>query len=142
MSRRIALVLIALILGFYALWAGSAIRVLSVTVDEPLHTVGAYLVRHQGDYRVNREDPPLWLHWVGLFLSKEDISASYTQADWAASKFGVDDQSAYLRQAIWTQTPQPEASVKKSALRHAACFHISGYFHGIYRMEGRRAEVG
>jgi hypothetical protein len=62
-----------LLLLFYALWAGSAISGTSPTVDERLHAAGAWWARFHSDYRVNREDPPLWLHFVGRFLDESDL---------------------------------------------------------------------
>lgn len=96
MKNRTAILLIALALTFYALWAGSAIRSLSPTADEPLHVIGAWNVRFEQDYRPNREDPPLWHWWIGMFLDRDDVKLSYTPAMWAASRYGADPQDAYF----------------------------------------------
>ena len=72
-SSRTGLILITLLLLFHALWAGSAVSGTSPTVDERLHASGAWWARFHSDYRVNREDPPLWLHYVGLFLDESDL---------------------------------------------------------------------
>lgn len=94
-GKPIALALIALLLAFYAFWAGSAIGTISPTVDEPLHASGAWNIRFRSDYRPDREDPPLWLHWIGLFLSESDIRAEFTPKMWADSQFGVIPADSY-----------------------------------------------
>lgn len=67
------MILISLFLLFYAIWAGSAVSGTAPTVDERLHAAGAWWARFHRDYRVNREDPPLWLHFTGLFLDEGDL---------------------------------------------------------------------
>lgn len=74
MRTRTAIVLILVLLGLYALWAGSAVSTLSPTVDERLHTVGGWWARFHTDFRVNREDPPLFLYLAGLALRPDDVT--------------------------------------------------------------------
>ena len=38
----------------------------SVTFDETLHAVSAHAARHDLDFRLNPEDPPLWMYWANL----------------------------------------------------------------------------
>jgi hypothetical protein len=45
-------------------WTAAARK--SPAYDEPLHTVGGWLIRNAGDYRVDPDHPPLWLLWSSL----------------------------------------------------------------------------
>lgn len=73
MPNRTALLLIAVFLGFYALWAGSAVSTVSPTVDERLHAAGGWWARFHADFRVNREDPPLFLYLASIPLAPDDL---------------------------------------------------------------------
>jgi hypothetical protein len=96
MPARRALVLISLALAFFTSWALSSLGTLSRTPDELLHFLGAYHVRFHSDYRINREDPPLFLHFAGLFLDESDIPTPLTAEQFAASRHGADAQLAYF----------------------------------------------
>jgi hypothetical protein len=65
-DRARALVGCAVLLAFFAFVAWRAVSSKSPTYDEPLHAVGAWLHLHEGDFRVNPEDPPLWHYWAAL----------------------------------------------------------------------------
>lgn len=78
----IPLAIVALLLGVYALSARLASNRTSVTYDEPLHLVSAYVIRHENDFRMNPEDPPLFQRWVALALPKSSLHPDYTAPEW------------------------------------------------------------
>jgi hypothetical protein len=106
--------LIVGLLAFYAGWAGSAIGTISLTVDEPLHATAAWNARFRSDYRTDREDPPLWMHWMGLFLSEGDIRTELTPAMWAESGWGVRSVIQYSDTLRSTDACDMEAMVRKA----------------------------
>lgn len=71
-----------LLLGVFSLLALSASRRMSITYDETLHIAGAYTIRHLDDYRVNPEDPPLFMHWASLGLPQGVLDPSQTLTQW------------------------------------------------------------
>jgi len=93
--RRWAITLIAGLLAFYGLWAGSSIHTLSPTVDELQHAAGAWNVRYRSDYRPDRENPPLWLHWIGLFLAEGDVPEGIPPDVWVRMRHGVTPPYEY-----------------------------------------------
>src|SRR5881296_1847708 len=58
-------VCLLLLAGFAAL-SRSAARTKSPTFDEPLNTVGAWMILHEGDWRVHPDHPALWQYWAAL----------------------------------------------------------------------------
>ncbi|MFN4244448.1 MAG: hypothetical protein ACK4PI_14570 [Tepidisphaerales bacterium] len=87
MRPRSAIVLTLLLLGLYALWAGSAVSTLSPTVDERLHAVGGWWAVHHGDFRVNREDPPLFLYLAGVTTAIDDVELVHPER-WSGGALG------------------------------------------------------
>ena len=61
-----AVVPCVLLLGMFAGMSWTAAGTKSPVYDEPLHTVGGWLIRNAGDYRVDPDHPPLWLLWSSL----------------------------------------------------------------------------
>lgn len=102
---------------FYGLWAGRSIGVISPTIDEPLHAVGAWHARYESDYRPNREDPALFLKFVALFIPRGDLTLDYEAGGGAAeSKGGAASSPLYLHKAMYTNAPVPEAIVRHARL--------------------------
>jgi hypothetical protein len=61
----VALACTGLLLLFVILaWLG--VRGRSATFDEPVHVAEAWVVGHQHDFRVDPENPVLWLYWAAL----------------------------------------------------------------------------
>src|SRR2546426_12604262 len=58
-------VCLLLLAGFAAL-SWSAARTKCPTFDEPLNTVGAWMILHEGDWRVRPRPPALWRDWCAL----------------------------------------------------------------------------
>jgi tetratricopeptide (TPR) repeat protein len=58
--------LIALSLAAFAILSYTAVLTKSSTYDEPMHAVAGAVHRQQHDFRMNIEDPPLWLYWAEL----------------------------------------------------------------------------
>src|SRR2546426_6041185 len=58
-------VCLLLLAGFAAL-SWSAARTKCPTFDEPLNTVGAWMILHEGDWRGHPHHPALWQYWSAL----------------------------------------------------------------------------
>ncbi len=58
-------VCLVLLAGFATL-SRSAARTKSPTFDEPLNTVGAWMILHEADWRVHPDHPALWQYWAAL----------------------------------------------------------------------------
>jgi hypothetical protein len=67
-SRHRLLVAVACIclLLLFAVLAWIGIRGRSATFDEPVHVTEAWVAWHQHDYRIDPENPVLWLYWAAL----------------------------------------------------------------------------
>jgi hypothetical protein len=61
-----ALLVCGALLVMFAALGWLAVRGKAPTADEPLHALGAWLAVHQGDHRLNFEDPALWHMLVSL----------------------------------------------------------------------------
>ncbi len=101
------------LLFFFGFWSGSGIGTLSPTIDEPLHAVGAWHARFAGDFRVDREDPALWLRYVGLFQARGDVRVTYDQGGWEESGHGATHPMNYFRSALYTDSRAPGAVVRE-----------------------------
>src|SRR5687768_16166166 len=69
----VAVVLVVTLLACYALLAWTAVRTKAPTYDEPLHALGAWHHLHDGDFRLNPEDPPLWHYWAALSNGRDAL---------------------------------------------------------------------
>ena len=50
----------------FAVTSWTAISGKSSTYDEPVHALASWLVLHDGDYRIDPENPPLWQYFAAL----------------------------------------------------------------------------
>lgn len=114
MLRLGSAALIAAALLFYGWQAGSAINVLSPTVDELPHAATAWNLRFRADYRADLAQPPLWLHWVGLFLAADDLRMPLTDAAWEESDQGAMPATSYWEALKWERAGDIEALVRKA----------------------------
>ena len=72
---------IALLLLFAALsWTAAARK--SPVYDEPLHTVGGWLIRNADDFRVDPDHPSLWLRWSSLLNGPEALHPDTSSPHW------------------------------------------------------------
>lgn len=96
-ARRFNLIAIsicvALLISFAAL-SYSAIRGKSATSDEPLHLVGGFVRLHEGDFRLDPEDPALFGYWASLPLSRSAIKLNNQSLRWNAILSG-DNQASW-----------------------------------------------
>jgi tetratricopeptide (TPR) repeat protein len=76
---RYALLIGMLLVVFVGL-SYTAILTKSSTYDEPMHAVAGAVQRQQHDFRMDIDNPPLWLYWAELpnfgYLLKLDLSSS------------------------------------------------------------------
>lgn len=61
----------------------TAILTKSATYDEPMHALGGWIHRHEGDFRINFEDPPLWQYWATIPTGSGAIKLDKSNPHWA-----------------------------------------------------------
>jgi Dolichyl-phosphate-mannose-protein mannosyltransferase len=66
----------AVLLAIYAISAQTAVLTKSPTCDEPLHAAAGYIIRWHGDYRLDTEDPALFLLLSTLPQRQSDLVAN------------------------------------------------------------------
>jgi hypothetical protein len=73
---------VAAIVVAHVVLVDRSVRTKSPTFDEPLHTLGAYLVAREADHRLNPEDPPL-LHWIAAIpLARTTLNLPREHESW------------------------------------------------------------
>ena len=82
MSDRVAGAVCLLLLAAFAALSWSAAATKSPVYDEPLHTVGGYLIRSEGDFRVDPDHPSLWLLWAALPNGPGSLRPDHASPDW------------------------------------------------------------
>lgn len=82
MSDRAAVVGCVLLLGLFAALSWTAAATKSPVYDEPLHTVGGYLIRNAGDFRVDPDHPSLWLLWASLLNGPATLEPDTGKPEW------------------------------------------------------------
>lgn len=80
--ERVAVAACVLLLALFAALAWTAVATKSPVYDEPLHTVGGYLIRSEGDFRVDPDHPSLWLRWASLLNGPETLRPDHASPDW------------------------------------------------------------
>jgi 4-amino-4-deoxy-L-arabinose transferase-like glycosyltransferase len=68
--------LCAALLVVHVILARTAVVQKNAVYDEPLHTAAGRLVKHDGDYRIDAEDPALFLEYAALPLARGDMDFS------------------------------------------------------------------
>lgn len=102
----LASVLVALLLAVYAVSAELAVRRTSVTYDEPLHLVAAYLIRHHGDFRMNPEDPPLFQRWLAMALPRDALAPDLAAPEWDDVRLNLAAHWTFVNRTLF---PPPES---------------------------------
>ncbi|HZN04389.1 MAG TPA: hypothetical protein VFD06_12475 [Candidatus Polarisedimenticolia bacterium] len=84
MGRRewVAVVACVLLLAVFATLSWSAAATKSPVYDEPLHTVGGYLIRNEGDFRVDPDHPSLWLRWASVLNGPGSLRPDHASPEW------------------------------------------------------------
>ncbi len=81
-----------ILLATYAALAWAAVSTKSATFDEPYHAMAGWVQLHRHDFRLDNEDPPLWLYWASLPNGPHAISADFESAGWRRMATDVDNQ--------------------------------------------------
>jgi len=84
MLKGMTKLLVLVLLGVFLLLGYWGSRNRSATFDEPLHFAGAWEHYHDGDFRVDVEDPPLWQYWAVLGSDKASLWLSHVHPYWRA----------------------------------------------------------
>src|SRR6476646_7357166 len=91
-SRWLFVGLIALLLGVFAILSYTAAITKSPTFDEPLHAVAGAVHRQVHDYRIDIEDPPLWLCWAQLLNRNRPLKLDLSSTHWTnMTNFGEEE---------------------------------------------------
>jgi hypothetical protein len=134
-----AAMLIAYTVICWTAWLGK-----SAVYDEPLHFMGAWIQTHDGDFRCNPEDPPLWKFYVAAGTSGSDLTIPTT--DFWNEMLKVDPgPSIHLANLVLYQTPANDAEKVLRAARARMLFLgvILGASIGwwAWRLAGRFAAI-
>ena len=70
------------LLAMFAAVSWRAAVTKSPTFDEPYHVMSAWVQLHDGDYRVDPEDPPLWKFWLALANGPAALTANFSDPNW------------------------------------------------------------
>lgn len=110
MSRRVTIALCGALLLVFAALSYAAVASKSPTYDEPLHAVGAWLHLHDGDFRVNPEDPPLWHYWMALPNGRGALRADTAAKMYADVIDDVTTQWYFVVETLYRTEGNVEAS--------------------------------
>jgi hypothetical protein len=81
-ARGGTVVACVLLLAVFALLSWSAAERKSPVYDEPLHTVGGWLIRNADDFRVDPDHPSLWLRWSALLNGPDALHPDTRSPHW------------------------------------------------------------
>ena len=96
------------LLGLYAALAWAAVQTKSPTFDEPYHALAGWVQLHRHDYRMDDEDPPLWLYWASLPNGPAAITADVGSPVWRSVPRQLVNQWYWEAQTLWL-TPGNDA---------------------------------
>ncbi|HEV8200388.1 MAG TPA: hypothetical protein VGS03_10230 [Candidatus Polarisedimenticolia bacterium] len=80
-NRGAVLACVAL-LAIFATLSWTAATRKSPVYDEPLHTVGGWLIRNADDFRVDPDHPSLWLRWSALLNGPDALHPDTRSPHW------------------------------------------------------------
>ena len=92
------------LLAVYAATAWAAARRHSPTFDEPYHATAAWVQSHRHDYRIDNEDPPLWMAYASLPNGPRALSADFDGPTWRDMATNVSTQWEWVVQTLY-RTP-------------------------------------
>jgi hypothetical protein len=105
----------ALLLAFavicWTAWLGKC-----AVFDEPLHFMGAWVQTHEGDFRCNPEDPPLWKFYVMAGTSRSDLAVRHDEL-WPMMLEQIPAPAVHFSREVLYQTPGNEADKLLRAAR-------------------------
>ncbi|HYV18942.1 MAG TPA: hypothetical protein VFC25_07925 [Verrucomicrobiae bacterium] len=97
-----------LLLAVFALLSWSAAARKSPVYDEPLHTVGGWLIRNADDFRVDPDHPSLWLRWSALLNGPDALHPDTRSPHW--DRMFSNYWSCYLFSADTLYHPTTDAA--------------------------------
>ena len=97
-----------LLFGFTAV-AWFAAQTKSPAYDEPYHAIAAWVQLRQHDFRIDSEDPPLWLYWAALPNGVQALSADFHGSTWQRMPNEVVKQWYWGVQTLY-RTPGNDAA--------------------------------
>jgi hypothetical protein len=81
-DRRLFVFLIALSLAAFTILSYTASLTKSSTYDEPMHTVAGAVHRQLKDFRMDLDNPPLWLYWAQLPHLGRQLPLNLSSSEW------------------------------------------------------------
>lgn len=130
LAACVALTLVATTLAFLAA------RTKSPTYDEPVYPVAGWLIRYDGDFRINPEHPALWKRWATIFNGRDALHIDPRARPWnEASRQNVEWAGAV--QALF-QTPGVDgiSVVARSRLAMVLLFPLLGLAVAFWSWRG------
>jgi hypothetical protein len=79
---RTTLLACSALLLVYSAVCWSAVSTKGATFDEPYHALAAWLQLHHHDYRLDNEDPPLWMYYASLPNRPSALKADFDSPYW------------------------------------------------------------
>jgi hypothetical protein len=106
-GHRLAVGACIVLLAAFAVLSWTAAERKSAIYDEPLHTVGGWLIRNADDFRVDPDHPSLWLRWSSLLNGPEALHPDTSSPHW--DRMFSNYWSCYLFSAdtLYHATPGP-----------------------------------
>ncbi len=80
--QRVFVILIAISLGAFAVLSYTAALTKSSTYDEPMHAVAGASHRQLKDFRMDLDNPPLWLYWAELPNWGRQLPLDLPSSEW------------------------------------------------------------
>jgi 4-amino-4-deoxy-L-arabinose transferase-like glycosyltransferase len=111
-----ALICGALLLFCFAEIGWHAWRGKSATFDESPGLVAAWVAAHDGDFRTDPEDPPLFKYYVAAATRSEDMPRDHQSSEWAALLWDLSKAGEFARKTLY-QTPGTDADALLAAAR-------------------------
>src|SRR5215213_2548400 len=81
-QNGLTIALLALMLAAFAALSYGSARTKSATADEPLHAMAGFMRLHYNDFRIDIEDPPLFMYWAMLPHPGDVLKVDLTTKAW------------------------------------------------------------
>jgi tetratricopeptide (TPR) repeat protein len=98
-------VLIAISLAAFSILSYTAAITKSPTFDEPLHAVAGAVHRQVHDYRIDIEDPPLWLYWAEMPNWNRPLKLDLSSPNWTTMTRSGENQWQFTIDTLY-HTPE------------------------------------
>ena len=113
-----AVFIIAILLAVFFVMSWTAWTGKSATYDEPLHFVASWVQTHEGDFRCDPEDPPLWRYYVAAVMPKERLTVPTSGVVWDSMLTNRAVEGLYFKDVLYhTPGNDADAAISSGRLR-------------------------